>query len=96
MSDVRERPIYHWPGCRYKYDYDGPKCPECNARDRRMNASALRAGAFDVEKARQLANELLDSCAPDDKLFMRIAMTLRAACNEVDFLRAREGRGSDE
>ena len=90
MSDVRGRPIYHWPHCRFKYDYDGPKCPECNAQDRRINANALRAGSFDVEKARKLADKMLDQCAPEDKFFIRIAMTLRAACNEIEFLKARE------
>ena len=91
MSDVRERPMYHWPGCRFKYDYDGPKCPTCNERDRRVNANALRAGAFDIVKARKLADELLDFCAKEDKWYMRIAMTLRAACNEIEFLKARSG-----
>lgn len=47
----------------------------------------MKSGAFDIPKARKLADELLDSCAPEDKWFARIAMTLRAACNEVEALR---------
>lgn len=49
----------------------------------------MSAGKFSVEKARRLAEELIDSCVPEeDKWFMRIAMTLRAACNEIEFLKA--------
>ncbi len=47
----------------------------------------MKSGKFDIDKARELADELLDFCAAEDEWDRRVAMTLKAACNEVMFLR---------
>jgi hypothetical protein len=48
----------------------------------------MRELKFDIPKARKLADDFLDFCEPGDKEFYRIGMTLRAACNEIEFLKA--------
>lgn len=49
------------------------------------------SGKFDCAKARKLAEQMIDLCDPSDEFFMRLAMTLRAACNEIEMLRAEKG-----
>jgi hypothetical protein len=40
--------------------------------------------AFDVKKARKIAEDFMEYLEPEDKEFLRIGMRLRAACNEIE------------
>lgn len=44
---------------------------------------------FDVVKARKVADDFMEFLEPEDKSFLRVGLTIRAACNAVDDLAAK-------
>lgn len=52
----------------------------------------MTPGKFDVAKARKLADRMLEYPDEIGSEQRRLAMTLRAACNEIEAMRERQGR----